>query len=209
MFRDILNSPVLAASVTAFFSFLLGAITIYFKQRDFVTQAKHELEIQSESLDFAAFVNDWGGILKDIESLMNKSTLDRFLIFRAWNGVSNPRWTTAVFQFRKGRQEHISYIHFELDVDYIERLKTITDGKDIYFNVDDIPPSAVKSIYLNEGVKASYWSHLHSKQIDKHSRTITYCSFATMDERGLDENTQTRIKIILGRLRAVAIKAES
>lgn len=204
----VLNSPVVAASVTAFFSFALGIIATYFKQRNTLIQAKHELELQSQSLDFEDFVRDWGSVLDDIAALSEKTNLDRFLIFRAWNGAWSPRWTTAVFQFRKGKQENISYVHFELDDDYVDRLRQISQGKDLYFSVNELPPSAVRAVYLNEGVKASYWALIHAKEINSHSRSITYCSFATQDEAGFDENTRTRFKLILGKLRAIAEKKD-
>ena len=86
-------------------------------------QAENELLFQRESLTFPEFVGEWAETHTDLIQLLEDTNVDRFMIFRAWNGILEPRWTTSVYQLRAGEQEPLAYIHFELDSDYVERLR--------------------------------------------------------------------------------------
>lgn len=165
---------------------------------------KRELQIQSHVLDFSQFISDWHSTLAEIELLMQETEIDRFLMFRAWNGKSEPQWTTAVLQIRRGEQKPIQYVHFELDDDYIERMRRIERGGYETLTVADMPKSAVKDVYEAEGVKASFWAHVETQPVDEHSHAISYCSFSSITDGELQPTTTTRCRIIVGRLKGVA-----
>ena len=133
---------------------------------------------------------------------MSETVLDRFLILRAWNGVIDPRFTTAVLQIRQGSQSPVSYVHVELDDDYVDRLMRIKARGHEYFVVDKESDSLIKRIYQFEGVKAALWVYLESKEHDGSVR-MSYCSFATHDDRGFTECEITRMVLLFGQLKGV------
>jgi hypothetical protein len=168
-------------------------------------QAEAELTFQHAALSFTDFLGEWSEIEKELESLVSNTCIDRFLILRAWNGHSTPRWTTAVYQYRQGVQEPMSYIHFELDNDYIARLAAIVGRGSIAFTVDEIPDSAVKRVYEAEKVKHSAWFFISKKELTKSPdcMAITYCSFATHQEEKIPQETLTRCRILVSRMKGL------
>lgn len=166
-------------------------------------QIECELDMQRTRLDFGKFMSEWGSVSKQIEDLLRRTELDRFLILRAWNGKTPPQWTTAVFQMRSAGQDVVQYIHFKLDYHYVELLhKIIVDGP-VLLTVRNMPNSALRRVYESEGVKDSYICHLDTTEIDGR-KLITYCSFATHEPVGIHPDVLTKCDIITGRLSGVA-----
>ena len=176
------------------------------KTRQKQSQAEAELTFQHSALSFTDFLGEWSEVQKEIASLIKNTCIDRFLIFRAWNGHRTPRWTTAVYQYRQGEQEPVSYIHFELDSDYVSRLAMIIERGSIAFTVSEIPDSAIKRVYNVEGVKHSAWFFLSKKGLanNPECQALTYCSFATHKEEPIPQETLTRCRILVGRLKALS-----
>lgn len=172
-------------------------------------QAESEMRFQRAALEFPDFIEEWSHISEDVVRLIEETCIDRFIILRAWNGHLEPRWTTAVYQIREVGQKPVSYVHFELDIDYVQRLREISITNSMMFNVDDIPDSAIKEVYRAEGVKSAIWAHLHSATTPEGASSHTYCSFATHNEGGIDEATQTMCKIITGRLKGIALSFDN
>jgi hypothetical protein len=201
-------NEIIAAAIGAS-AVILTAVGGYFvrlREMNLRKAAEAELRIQRAALGFSDFVQEWNAITADLDFLLNETAIDRFLILRAWNGRLDPRWTTAVFQYRKGRQQPVNYVHFELDIDYVSRLREIGNRNLIHFNVIDLPESAIKSVYLAEGVKAAAWFHLHTYNLtDSDSAAITYCSFATHEDEGINDATLIRCKLIVDRLKSIAV----
>lgn len=175
------------------------------KSRRRANQAEAEMRFQQAALDFGAFVGEWDETHAQLVRLMSDTAVDRFLILRAWNGAADPRWTTAVYQLRIGEQQPMSYVHFELDPDYVSRLQSIKGGRPLVFSTVDLPDSAIKRVYQAEKVSASAWFHLQSlKLVRSEARAVTYCSFSTHEPGGLSEEDVTRCRIIVGRLKGLA-----
>lgn len=197
--------------VVAIFGFVGVCVTAYFgylqavNSREALAQAEREMSFQSASLDFSTFLAEWGDTMKEIEKLMDETNIDRFLILRAWNGFLEPRWTTAVLQIRKGDQDLVSYVHFELDTDYVDRLREINRENRLVFDVADLPDDAsIKKVYELEGITCAAWYQLLNQKLEgTESQAVTYCSFAT-HEGTIEETTITRCSIIAGRLKGVA-----
>jgi len=174
------------------------------KSQNELEQAKAELSFSRTAMDFGAFMEEWEETYEEMNNLMATTNVDRILISRAWNGKADPKWTTAVFQMRQGKQEPISYVHFELDEDYVNRLREITIRNTSYWVVDEMPESYLKDIYDTEGVKATMWAILDEKDGSNGSKAITYCSFATHNAELMDTPTITKCKIVVGRLKGIA-----
>ena len=198
-------SGLLGTAIASYYGYL--KIVAEHRKSD---QLKRELDFQQASLDFGSFMHEWGGTLKEIEKLLEETSIDRFLILRGWNGMLDPRWTTAVFQLREGEQQCFSYIHFELDNDYVARLHEIGHTGIKHYTVSEMPENAaIKSVYETEGVVEAVWSHIETKEIPgTKSRAITYCSFAT-HTGPITEADVTRCRILSGRLKGVALAFDS
>lgn len=169
-------------------------------------QAELEVELQRTALDFTVFVREWGDLHTELVSLMESTCIDRFMILRAWNGRLEPRWTTAVFQLRLGGQEPISYVHYPLDDDYVDRMRLMANHGHATFRTEDMGDCAIRDIYTAEGVTGSHWCFIEGKDIpgSENSRAVTYCSFATHDADQIPAETATRCNIIVGRLQHLA-----
>ncbi len=175
------------------------------KAKTAVKQAESEMRFQRAALDFGTFISDWAETHKEIKNLLENTEIDRFIMFRAWNGENAPRWTTNVFQMRLGNQEPIQYVHFDLDDDYVSRLRRIVRDGILYFKVCDIPESSIKHVYDAEGVLSTVWCHILSERvINSNAATHTYCSFSSHITSDLDPATITKCNILAGRLKGVA-----
>jgi hypothetical protein len=189
---------------------IVSAVYGYLKIREQnhrVQQAEAEMKFQKKALGFASFVEEWAAIEQEAQDIMKNTCIDRFLILRAWNGMLDPRWTTAIYQMRMEGQSPVSYVHFELDIDYQARLREISGRRtSMRFKVNEIPPSRVKDVYDIEGIKSAAWFHLHTEKIpDSSTVGITYCSFATHEDVEIDDATMTRLGILVSRLKGAVL----
>ena len=168
-------------------------------------QAENEMRFQAAALDFAMFLDTWGDIVEQVKIMFDETELERFIIFRAFNGKHHPKWTTGVLQMRDAGQHPVSYVHYELDDDYKNRLSLIGSSGYARVIVKDLKDCGIKEIYEAEGVTDSFWAFIDRRESkDGMSHAITYCSFATTQESGLSEATITRCKVITGRLKGAA-----
>lgn len=195
----------IVTGVSVVLAALLGYLASSRKTKRQNESLKHELKLQARIFDFSTFVHEWDSIMQDVQELMQKTEIDRFLILRAWNGYNTPKYTTAVVQIRQGKQEPIQYVHFELDEDYVERLKLIVNSGYATFKVNEMPPSFIKSVYETEEIKTSFWAYLARLRIDSEHQAITYCSFSSRSANELSPDTITRCRILIGRLKGAAL----
>lgn len=171
-----------------------------------LSQAKAEMDFSRKALDFAEFIQEWDHIEEDIRGILQHTSLDRFLVFRAWNGKYNPQWTSSILQMRLRGQVPINYVHFELDDDYRSRIKEIIIKNSMRFKVDDMPDCALKRVYLAEGVKSAALFHISTEEIKGLDATaVTYCSFASHEADHVSDKEMTRCNIAVGRLKGAAL----
>lgn len=193
----------IGAAVTAFTSFYF-AMKKRKSERNYSEVVK-EMSFQKKSLDFSEYMNKWGDIDKDLKRLMKETEIDRFVIFKAWNGDKNPKWTTSVFQYRIDDKRPTSYIHFELDRDYVGRIQDLYEQGVITMKVDDLPESFIKSVYKTEGVKSSLWAFIDSKELEgSDSKSVTYCSFSAHGSDVISDSTEIRCRALVGRLKGMS-----
>jgi len=186
------------------FTATVGIIKVQYERKR-LNQAEHEIRFQRAALGFPEFVEEWGEIGQALIRLMEETTIDRFMVLRAWNGHLEPRWTTAVYQLRSAGQAPVAYIHFELDQDYVTRVQKIAYSGPQVMVTSKLPPCEIKRVYQAEGVTASMWAHLDSfESSDGISKALAYCSFATHSPDLIDDDTQTRCRILVGRLKGLA-----
>ena len=102
-------------------------------------------------------------------------------------------------------QKFRAYIHFELDPDYVMRLTEIHDRRYAYYVTSEMPEGcAIKEVYKDEGVYSAMWAEVDRRKGPRGSDLVTYCSFATHDEKGLSESDIVLCKGIVGRLKGLA-----
>lgn len=166
------------------------------------TQAELEMKIRSKALDFAQFIQDWNETHDDIEKLLKETEIDRFILFRAWNGFSDPKWTTSVLQILSGKQVPINYIHFDLDEDYKERLKFCEVNNHNYLVTKDLSEtSVIKKVYETEGVNASMWCHIIDLDGPSNSRILIYCSLSTTTHEEISQKTIFKAKALVSKIK--------
>lgn len=180
---------------TAFFSYLANK-----KKSLQLTQMNKEMSLQRSALSLSDFLSKWPEVYADIKEIMNSTNIDRFMICRAWNGELEPKWVTSIFQIRMGDQEPISYVHFEVDEDYAERLRLLK-SKYLKFKTEEISDSVVKRIYSAEGIAHSFWAHIEEHS-DGNSASHSYCSFSTHNGE-IEEFTELKCKILASKLRDI------
>lgn len=171
---------------------------------------RHEMNLQTSALSFAEFLTHWDEINAEVLRLFEQTCVDRFIIFRAWNGVAEPRWSTAILQMRQAGQTPVAYVHYEMDRDYVQRMKEVTAGASLNFTTVSCPDVDIKKIYQAEGVTAAAWFHIITQDIPcmPTSKAITYCSFGTHSARHVDEplteSTMVSCRLIVDRLKGIA-----
>ncbi len=195
-------------AIVAFAGVCVTAVLGYLSARNAkqkLRQAEDELRMQARGLDFSHFMQEWAGTYGDLMDLMHSTNVDRFMIFRAWNGSHSPRWTTAVFQLRIGNQMPMSYIHVDLDNHYVEMLREIGARRPTLLVTSEMPKCMLREVYEAEGVTSSYLEHIETANSGgSRSVAVTYCSFATHTGE-LSIQTVTRCRVIANRLRASAL----
>jgi len=175
------------------------------KQADRADKAEREMLFQRHALDFDGFFQEWGELQEELKTLCEETPIDRFLLLRAFNGVDNPEWTNAVYQFRHGDQHPFSYIHVSLDDDYASRLKQVCKSGFIHLTTKDMESGLMKDIYCNEGVTDALWFHIASyDMVDSGCRMIAYCSFSTHGEEEICPKVIVRCRLIANRFRRIA-----
>ena len=160
------------------------------------TQARRQMEFQSKALAFSLVY--WNTIHADLKDLCNETEVDRFIVLQAVNGIADPRWATALFQYRGGDADEkpVSYVNVELDADYVRRLKKVREEGELTFSVEGDSSALIHSIYRNENIRASAWFMIGTSQLSEGMTEITYCSFATHSHDMITDNTMTRCRLI-------------
>lgn len=167
-----------------------------------------ELQTARSSFDFAEILEDWTDIQAELTELFKTTCIDRFIIFRAWNGYLSPKWTTSLYQQRNLDQKLQSYIHFEIDADYVERLRQVHSTKIETWTVSEMPDSLLKEVYSAEHIKSTVWAHVHTRQPTSRLKGMTYCSFSTSKEGKISKETINKCRIIANMLSGMVMKSE-
>lgn len=204
---DYLNqiAPELAALAGALIAASTAAIKQYTKRKNSereLVEIKRELYLQSQALSLEDFLGALSEIQEDLRSLYEKHGIDRFIMLRAWNGISNPRYTNAFYQVRFGEQDPVQYVHFEIDDDYIKRLHTVMGERRAAFSTSEIPHSKIREVYELEGILHSAWFYI-CKKIDAktNAAAITYCSFAKKIDERFKSTQIVECELIVGKIK--------
>jgi len=183
--------------------------TLFYRLTTKNRQYKRELRFRADVLSLKIEFYDWNTIQEELRHLMNDTPIDRFMILNAFNGLDDPRWTTAIYQIIEGEHKVVSYVHVELDEDYVERLKRVKGGSNVEISVEDLPESLLKSVYKSENVKHALWFPIRERKLeDSESVGISYCTFASHTDEPISDEIKLHCKRISDSLRGAIYQAE-
>lgn len=165
-------------------------------------RAEDALASVKATLDYGSFLSTFHDLDHEVDRLISETSIDRVLILNAWNGLEDPKWTTAVYQHHAPGQSGRSYIAVRLDPDYIQRLRTIKAGGRMWFKTEDLPPALVRQIYESEGVRSSVWYHLDSREIPNGKNGPTSCCYVSFSSQTgeIPPEDETRCTLIADRM---------
>lgn len=170
-----------------------------------VRQAVNELSFQRRSLDFVAYMQDWSETIRAIKQLFAETRFDRFLLLRAWNGASDPKWVTAALQIRDGDQRVVSYIHVEIDAHYVDMLRDVKRHGYVRLHVPDMPDCVLRGFYVGEGVQCSTVHNIVEEPLEDGSVGHTFCSFGSRTPGEVTDCEIAQVRLIVGRLKGMAL----
>ena len=190
----------------------LGAAAIALwgrRQQARANHAEREITLHREAFDFQRYTQEWGDTYAAILDLQASTCIDRFLLLVAFNGKHDPRWVSDILQIRDANQQPVSYRHLEIDDSYRELLAAVTRSGAHVVKTDDMPPSLLKDIYTVEGVKESLVFHVETRtSAETGAAAVTICSFATHDDGGIDDATEKKCRVMVGRLKGLSANFE-
>lgn len=163
-----------------------------------VEVAEREVSFQTVALSFTDLVYQFGKLDNKIWQLLEETEIDRVLVLRAYNGRMDPKWTTAVRQWRARGQRGMTYCRVELDEDYVGRLRKLVNGGDVLVDTQAESEAAtlIGRIYEAEGVQHAAWYFVGMKEISESpsSVMITYVSAATHGDEPLKHGSLMRFQ---------------
>lgn len=138
-----------------------------------------ELERQSDALGgFGALRIEFSRIENEFHQLCENTEVCRIVVLCAWNGETDPKYATAVWQYRKGFTTNVNYLRVSLDPDYQTRLASCKFGPQ-HFRTQDLPPGCViKGIYESEEIEESVWMFLDRELREDGTALNTFVSFS-------------------------------
>ena len=202
---------VLGTALTGYFAFLQAKVNAKAKEaketkeklkaeneelKSELESYKSELEFDRSSLDFKLSIGQWSQISKIIRQLFDKSRTQRVLLLHGWNGKTEVKFVTALFQVRPKNTVHYSYVHYPVGADYNEYLRRAK--KDVVFisvpKLDET--NEVAKIYREENpqVVEAAWRVLASKPVDETRELKFFMSVGTFHEKGFTDSDRNLIR---------------
>lgn len=209
-------TPDLWIAVISGFWALAGTVaTAYFKYKEVkanktVSHQEKELKIRHQALALPIDLKDWSTIQFNVDKLLDNTSVDRFLVLRAFNGKLDPQWTTAIYQLKRGHMGEIpkieSYVHFGLDDHYRELLVKIHNEEYTEFFTEDLPEKAlIRSVYENEEVATSRWYKVKSVEYDD-SVAVVYVSFSKFIKEEFTASERNQCAVIVNEIKSALDK---
>lgn len=194
---------------------LLGAIGVIVPAWFIYLNKKKELNLKifqlKRELDEAKTIRT-NNMMISIESInkihllatemFKKTKADRFLILIAKNGKTEFRFCTVVYEQHKDHRDvYLSlgatnkFHGFEFDSTYLQMLKEAESTGYIRYQTDKMPDGILKQVYTNEKVTDSKIYFLNRRGLDDLNDEISYCSIATHNPEGFDQDDSITIRI--------------
>jgi hypothetical protein len=162
-----------------------------------------ELDRQSDALGgFGALRLEFSRIEAEFVELCEGSEIDRIIVLCAWNGATDAKYSTAVWQFRQGYSTSTNYLRVALDGDYSSRLASCKYAPQ-HFLTKDLPAGClIREIYESEGITESVWIFLDRQLKPDGTALNTFMSFSA--KRGpITPKTLTLCKLLADQVKAL------
>lgn len=145
------------------------------------------------------------------KEMLSETKADRFLMLAGSNGKEDFRVTSVIYeQHSDTGLANLSigaikrFQGFEFDRAYLDMLKSIEHSGEIFYDVDQMRDSDLKSIYQGEQVHHSSVWFLRRIPIDAHNDFIIYCSLATHQPKQYTDIEKVKLKVGVDRVRLLA-----
>jgi hypothetical protein len=150
-------------------------------------------------------VNEINQRVLDLE---NSVHVDRFLILKAENGKSDPRFATVIYEQYRNREPFIAslvYRKIRIDDYYREMLKTTEANDLLQMETAKMPQDAkLKGFYENELVLFSNCYFLTRYQLHNTEKWIVlYCTVATKQDKPFSRRDTNQIGLFIDYLKEI------
>ncbi len=141
--------------------------------------------------------------IKDIvESLFEKTKVDRFLILTGHNGSQELTFATAIYEHHKANPKILlsigatrKYKGFKFDQPYKNMIKTSEKYGYIDYDVTKMEECDLKEIFLTEGIKHARILFLLRAKVDETNDIVFFASLATRDVIGFSKREKLILKV--------------
>lgn len=147
-------------------------------------------------------------IHREIDDIMSSTRTDRFLILRAENGMTDPKYATAVYVQHRNHPVP-TYFRLKVDDEYRKMLRDAESQGLVRLKVDAMPDSLLKNIYMGEGVKYSNCYFIARRDAEDGKSVLTYCTLATHEDQPFTNAEEMKQLIFVSKLRAVVFHPET
>lgn len=175
-------------------------------------QKQKAIEKNLRAIDLIIDFSVFNTIIREVDKLYENSKADKFLSLYATNGQDAFRFVTAVYEQHRGNEATMSvgatskYVQLEVDNSYKTMLYEIEHIGIVYFDVDSMELSDLKSIYLSEKVTHAAVMFLQRIKLDDANDVLIYCSIGTHEDEGWTLQDRLEIKKCHGILRQATEK---
>jgi hypothetical protein len=166
--------------------------------------AELEVKYNDSGKNFLGYLSAWNDIERCIADLLSTSSLDRFIMLRGWNGVRDPEFTTAVYQYKSESDKYQAFQSLPLDDDYRAKLRHTYKNPLVFVTAEQQEGCLIRRIYELEGIKSTVWYFISSDAIQGiPERATMYCSFGSTGEEVLDAATLLRSELLVAKIKEV------
>lgn len=208
MFQD---APTDANNTQAWLTFLgvviAAIVPLWVKDRFDRRKQKFGGEASDFEIKFA--LEDLVEIREDVRHIFNSTKSDRFLILKAENGRTSPKWATAIYEQHKGVPVVLAtevYKKIRIDDIYREMIDEAEIKGVTIMHTSEMPrTSRLKAIYESEGVQHSncYFLCRYPLKSDSEKWVVMYCTLATENELPFTPHEETALELFADRLRGM------
>lgn len=187
----------LGTVITAFFGWLA------------LRKPKEKFPIEASDFEIKFALEDLVEIREDVQHLFRDTKADRFLILKAENGKTTPKWATAIYEQHKGVPVVLAtevYKKVRIDDAYREMIDGAEEMGRYTMHVPDMPKSSrLKAIYEAENIKHStcYFLSRYPLQSDPDKWVVLFCTVATKHLLPFTPHEETALELFADRLRGM------
>jgi prefoldin subunit 5 len=201
-----ISGPIIISIITVFG----GALIKFYLDNKSLKQNNNNLKevIKDMSLSIQLDLQTFNDIKEIVETILQKTKADRFVILSATNGKFDLRFATAIYEHHKNSDKVIlsigatgKYVKFEFDSAYKKMLKDTEQFGVTKHETKLMIDCDLKNIYENEAVNFSNVYFVKRAKIDENNDRVFYCSVATHSDSAYTRNENSVFKYNIDKLK--------